>query len=245
MAKMNSKIIGVMSGKGGAGRTVIAINLAAMLKKLYNARVLLADCSISNPHVSLYLGIFSTPTTINDVLRGHVEPENAVYSNPSGVDVLPASLKLDDSKDLDHEKMPQIIENLENRYDFIVIDTPPGFGKECGYALELCSESVIVATPIVHSVSDVIKCKQLCGEFNVNPLGTAINMRRKKDYELSTEEFRQMTQTNILCEIPYMDEMVESTISKTPFVIHSPKHQDEFKKLAQFVYGAGADKKIP
>lgn len=237
------RVIGIISGKGGVGKTVIAINLAAALSKWYSKRVLLVDCNITTSHVGLYLGLYSTPITLNDALRGAVAVEKTIYNHACGIDVIPASLKLEDLKDTDWNLVGSKLSPLFNNYDFILLDSSPGFNRESIITMQTCNEVLMVTTPIVHIVADVIKCRQLSEEFGVKPLGIVLNMVRKKPYELSTDEVTDMTGLHVIASVPYDDKVMESIVSKTPVINLRSKAGSSFMELASHLTGGEAHKK--
>lgn len=235
-----SRIIGVISGKGGVGKTTVAINLAAALNKWYSKRVLLVDCNITTSHIGLYLGLYSTPITLNDALKGSVPIDKTIYPHTCGIDVIPASLRLEDLKDVDWNIVGDKLSPVFDNYDFIILDSSPGFNKESLITMKICREVIMVTTPIVHIVADIIKCRQLSEEFNIKPLGVVLNMVRKKSYELTPHEVADMTGLHVLTSIPYDDKVPESIISKAPITSFRSKVNDSFFELASHLMGSDA-----
>ena len=231
-----ARVIGVLSGKGGVGKTVVAINLAAALAKL-SKKTLLIDCNITTSHIGLYLGLYSTPKTLNDVLRGKARMEKAIYPHASGVDVIPASLKLEDLQNIEWRRVRTKLNDVLDDYDFIILDSSPGFNRESLITLGTCKEAIIVTDPIVHTVADAIRAKQASQQLKVAPLGVVLNMVRKKVYELSPREVSHMTELDVLCTIPYDEKVKESTVSKMPVIDMRSKVNKEFYKLAGFMTG--------
>lgn len=232
-----SRVVGVISGKGGVGKTIVAINTAAALQKYYDMRVLLIDCNITTSHIGLYLGLYSTPVTLNDALKDHVSIEKTIYEHPSGMHVIPASLKLEDLRDVDWHVVKEKMSPLTEKYDFIILDSSPGFNRESLITLEASHEALMVTNPIVHTVADLIKCKQLCEELNVKPLGIVLNMVRGKKYELTLKEVEQMADMPVLSSIPFDETLMESIITKTPVIEISPKIAYLFKELGHKITG--------
>jgi len=64
----DGKIIGVISLKGGVGKTTTVANLGASLAKDFNKKVLVVDANFSAPNLGLHLGLVDPKTTIHDVL---------------------------------------------------------------------------------------------------------------------------------------------------------------------------------
>jgi flagellar biosynthesis protein FlhG len=65
-------IIGVVSGKGGVGKTTIASNLSYYLSQVGKS-VTLVDCNVTTSHINFNFGFFSFNKTLNNVLRGEAE----------------------------------------------------------------------------------------------------------------------------------------------------------------------------
>jgi len=233
-----TRIIGIISGKGGVGKTIVSINLAAALHRWFGKKVLLVDCNVSTSHIGLYLGLYSTPITLNDVLRGTVTAEKAIYEHQSGIKVMPASLKLADMKDIEWENFKERLKEIFEGYDFVILDSSPGFGKESMLTLGTCSEAIFVTNPIIHSAVDLVKCKELSKELGINSLGIVLNMVRNRKYELSIKEVRELVELNVISSIPYDEKITKSIVSKQAFVSDgNSKAHREFKRLAQIVSG--------
>ena len=230
-----ARIIGVVSGKGGVGKTVVAINLAAALHKWYRKKVLLVDCNITTSHIGLYLGLYSTPVTLNDALRGSVSIKKTIYEHSCGINVIPASLKLEDLRDINWEVVKNKLSGVFNDYDFIILDSSPGFGKESLVTLGACREALLVTNPIVHSVADLMKCKELAIKLGVNPLGIVLNMVRNRSYEMSSKEIMDMIELNIICSIPFDEAVMRSTMSKNPVINSNYAVSRHFRRLASFL----------
>ncbi len=230
-----SRVVGVISGKGGVGKTIVAINTAAALQKYYGKKVLLVDCNITTSHIGLYLGLYSTPVTLNDVLKGNIGIEKTIYEHPSGINVIPASLKLEDLRNVDWHMVREKLLGVLDSYDFVLLDSSPGFNRESLITLEASHEALMVTAPLVPTVADLIKCRQLCEELHVKPLGVVLNMVRKKKYELSKQEVEQMTEMPVIDSIPYYDAIMESTITKTPALNISRKIDSHFRAIAGFL----------
>ncbi|MDI6798866.1 MAG: P-loop NTPase, partial [Candidatus Aenigmarchaeota archaeon] len=64
-----TRIISVIGGKGGTGKTTIASNLSAALSEL-GQEVIAVDANLTTPNLGLHLGLLLVPNTLHDVLRG-------------------------------------------------------------------------------------------------------------------------------------------------------------------------------
>lgn len=120
------KTIGLLSGKGGVGKTSTAINLAAGLQKLGKQSIII-DTNLSTPNVAIHLGSPNNPITIHNVLQGKHSIHNALVRHPSGIYFIPGSLALEDMGKLKLSNL-KTIKNL--KADYLILDGAAGLGKE-------------------------------------------------------------------------------------------------------------------
>ncbi len=129
-----SEVIVVTSGKGGVGKTTTVINLAAVLAQ-DNKRVLIIDMD-QQGNATSGLGIEKDKIqyTIYDLLIGQVKINDAILqSNNEPISIIPANGVLAGAE-VELNNVPQkeyilkrALEQVISEYDFIFIDTPPGF----------------------------------------------------------------------------------------------------------------------
>jgi len=234
---MTTRVIGVISGKGGAGKTIVSINLAAALQKYYGKKVLLIDTNPTTSHIGLYLGMYSTPNTLNDVLRKNMPLKNAIYEHTSGIHVIPTSLKMDDLKNVSFDSLQKKLKQLEGEYDYIILDSAPGFGKEALITLKTADEILMVTNPLAHTVTDAIRANEMAKKFNLNTLGIAVNMVRKQGYELKKNEIESIVGVPVHAMIPFDNVVMESVNKKQPVVHMNSSANNEFRRLAAIING--------
>jgi septum site-determining protein MinD len=231
------RIIGIVSGKGGVGKTSLVANLSVALVK-FNKSVTVVDCNITTSHLAMYFGIYFTSTTLNDVLRNDVSVEQAIYRHFTGVKIIPSSLKLSDIEGVDLSKLNTVINKLP-KSDFILLDIAPGFGNEALSAISVARELIIVATPDILSVMDAVRCKDFAEEHGIKILGLVLSKVKNKKYELSIDEIKKLTRLPLLATIPYDKAVEESLTAKMPVVVYKPKSKAsrEYLKLASDLLG--------
>ncbi len=128
------RIISITNQKGGVGKTTTAINIGAALKML-GKKILLVDI---DPQGGLGIGLSIEPESLNksiynviidnlDINKIIVETKSGLYLAPSNIDLCGAELELL-SKDKWALKLKKSIKNIENNYDYILIDTLPSLG---------------------------------------------------------------------------------------------------------------------
>jgi len=140
-----SKIIAIANHKGGVGKTTSVVNIGAGLANM-GKKVLLIDLD-PQANLSQSLGVEDSEYNIYDSLKGeHGLHPLTVYEN---LDLVPSTLDLSEMEILlvpmvDREyKLKRLIEPIKNRYDYILIDTPPSLGLLTVNALTASDEVYI------------------------------------------------------------------------------------------------------
>jgi ATP-binding protein involved in chromosome partitioning len=169
-------IIAVGAGKGGVGKTTVAVNLAIALTQM-GSRVAMIDGDVYGPNVPIMLGI-STQLTGDD--RGQIIP-----ANQYGIQLVSmAFLASDDAPviwrgPMLHGVIQQFFRSTRwENVDYLIIDMPPGTGD---VALTLSQTvpvagSVVVTTPQTVSVADTRRAVRMYQKLNVPALGVVENM---------------------------------------------------------------------
>lgn len=240
-----TRMIGVASGKGGVGKTTIVANLGSVLATEFKKDVVIVDCNVTTSHLGLHLGMYSYPTSFNDVLKGKAGIESAIYEHMSGMRVVPASLFLEDLKGLDVVKIKNAIRKLEGLADVILLDSAPGLGREAMAALDACDEVLFVSTPYVPSLTDITRCKAIAEERGKKILGVILNMSTGESHELNAQDVEKIVELPVLVAIPYDRQILRSLSAKMPAVMAYPFSGSSrtFVSLAEKITGEKAPRK--
>jgi len=237
---MAARIISILSGKGGVGKTTVVVNLGAALASVFKENVAIIDCNISTSHLSLYMGMYQCPVTLNHVLRGEADIKEATYLHSSGVKVIPASLSLKDLNGADISLLGSVLRNLVQHVDIILLDAAPGFTRETWAVMQASDEVLFVTLPQVPATVDIIRCREMLQEVGAKrELGLVLNMVTKKNYELSTKDVEHMTDLPVIASIPQDTNILRSLGMKAPVVTYkrNAPASIEFIKLAASVAG--------
>ena len=149
------RVITITSGKGGVGKSTLALNLSLMLCRL-DKRVLLVDADRNLGNLDVLLGI-APEFRLGHVLRGEKRIEDVLVSPFPGLHLLPGN-----SGDIDYppfraERQSALVADLkstEQQVDDIIIDTSAGLSPDVvGFAVH-ADEVVIVTTPEPTAVMD-------------------------------------------------------------------------------------------
>ncbi|HVB98947.1 MAG TPA: Mrp/NBP35 family ATP-binding protein [Candidatus Dormibacteraeota bacterium] len=169
-------LVAVGSGKGGVGKTTVAVNLAVALARM-GSTVGLLDADVYGPNVPLMLGTTEEPKAIDERT---ILPVEAYGVKMISMGLLnPGDRPLIWRGPMLHSVMQQFLRSVRwGDLDYLVIDLPPGTGD---VALSLVqsvplSGAVIVTTPSAVSVADVRKSVEMFRQVNVEILGVVENM---------------------------------------------------------------------
>ena len=122
------EIIGIVSGKGGVGKTTITACLGSALSNAGH-RVLLCDGDFGLRDLDLVLGVANE--IIYDALDASEDKDymdDAIVSIAENLDFLPASQSAR-WEDIGRKKYKKLVRRLSETYDYILIDAPAGIGK--------------------------------------------------------------------------------------------------------------------
>jgi ATP-binding protein involved in chromosome partitioning len=171
-----SAIIAIGSGKGGVGKTTLAVNLAIALAKLGH-KVGLIDADIYGPNVPLMMGASAQPR----VLEGNrIEPLEAHGVKLISVGFLsPGDKPLVMRGPMLHQIIRQFLQQVEwGELDYLLVDLPPGTGDVVLSLVQTVplTGAVVISTPSDVSLQDARKALEMFHQVNVGVLGVVENM---------------------------------------------------------------------
>lgn len=231
------RVISLVSGKGGVGKTTATANIGAALVER-NKKTVLVDANLTTPNLSLHLGIPLYPITLHDVLKRKAHISEALYHHPSGMRIIPASLSVDALRGLNASRLSKILNDLLD-VDIVLIDGAAGLGKEAIAAIEASDEVLVVTNPELTAVTDALKAIKIAEKTGAKILGVVVNRVRDHKHELSMGEIQSIVEYPVIGSVPEDIEVARSIAMKMPVVHHSPKSKaaHEFKRLAATIVG--------
>lgn len=233
-----TRIISVLSGKGGVGKTTLVSNLGASLVKR-GKNVIIIDGNVTAPNLSLHLGIPFYPITLHDVLKNKVPIESAIFHHESGLKIIPASLSADAIKDINIEKFQTVMLSLLGKADIVIIDAAAGLGKEALAAIGVADDLIVVTNPELPVVTDALKTIKIAEENGTKVLGVVVNRVKGLKHELSLNEIKSMLEVPIIAAVPEDLAVPRSIAKRIPVVHHKPNSRAslEFHRLAAKIIG--------
>ena len=223
-----ARIIVINSGKGGVGKTTTAINLGASLNKL-DKEVIIVDANLNTPNVGLQLGAPIVPVTLNHVLKGKANVEDAVYEHASGTKIVPSSLSVKELTKFNTKKLPGIMEALGKLCDYVIVDSAAGFGDEVIAVLEASDEIIIVTNPEMPAVTDALKAVKVARQMGKNVKGVVVTRHRDANYEMPLSAIKSMLETQVIGVVPE-DKAVKEALNLRDAVCHTHPRSKVSKK---------------
>ncbi|RLG22047.1 hypothetical protein DRN74_01385 [Candidatus Micrarchaeota archaeon] len=246
-----ARVIGIISGKGGVGKTTIAVNMSALLQQNKYDNILV-ETNFTSPTAGLHLGLVPAEHTIDKVLKRKMKIRDVLIEHPSGLTIVSFSMVLKDLKDIDPEELMKVVRRLRKESDLIILDGPDGLGKETILTIENSDDILIVTNPELPAVVEALRCARLAKAFKKNVLGVVINRVGEYEYELLPEEVENITEERILGIIPEDRVLQEAIAHRTPVVIFDPEAPSSvaLRELTQDIIGISlkmkkAAKKMP
>jgi len=169
-------LVAVASGKGGVGKTTVAVNLAIALKTL-GFTVGLLDADVYGPNVPVMLGTNEQPRAVDE--------KTIIPVEAYGVKMISMGLLNPGDKPLVwrgpmlHSVMQQFLRSVQwGTLDYLIVDLPPGTGDVQLSLIQSVSVTgaVVVTTPSIVALADVRKAVEMFRQVNVEILGVVENM---------------------------------------------------------------------
>jgi len=169
-------LIAVASGKGGVGKTTVAVNLSVALSRM-GATLGLLDADVYGPNVPLMLGTDEQPRAVSE---RRILPVQAYGLKMISMGLLnPGDRPMIWRGPMLHSVVQQFLRSVEwGELDYLVVDLPPGTGDVQLTLIQSVpvSGAVVVTTPSVVALADVRKAIEMFRQVNVEVLGVVENM---------------------------------------------------------------------
>ncbi|MFB6110591.1 MAG: P-loop NTPase [Halodesulfurarchaeum sp.] len=161
-------IVTVCGGKGGVGKSTVALNLAAELDAvLVDADLTMADLPTDGG------------PTLHDVLAGRVDPLDAVRTEWA-VGVLPAGRSLAGARSADPSALLPVLEALAVTYEHVVVDAPAGFEADAALPIVAADCCVLVTTPDPATLADAVRTRSLARELGTDLGAVVLNLAEQR-----------------------------------------------------------------
>ncbi len=179
----SKKSIAVSSGKGGVGKTLTSVHLAATAARRGD-RTLIIDGDLGLANVDVLLGL-KPENSIFEVLTGRLTIDDVLVRGPLGITVLPAGSGIAALQNLDASMRDLFLDDIRriaNRFDTVIIDTGAGISETVLQLNRLAAINLVVTTPEPHAITDAYALIKVLSECEDIPaVALAVNQVRSED----------------------------------------------------------------
>lgn len=225
-------VFSVTSGKGGVGKTNLAVNLACCLAE-FGKRVVLLDADLGLANVDVLLGL--TPSrNLFHLFHEGASLDDILCDTPYGFRILPASSGMTDMLSLSTGQKLELLEAvdvLEDEVDYFIVDTGAGINDNVIYFNLASQERLILLTPEPTSLTDayalikVLKIRHGVDNFRIL-VNMAQDMKMAKDIfirlHMACEHFLSGVSLDLVGVIPQDPAVRASVVKQRPFCCPLP-----------------------
>lgn len=234
------KTIGVISIKGGVGKTTFAASLAGSLVNHYNKKVLLVDANYSAPNLGLHMDIIEPKKTIHEVLANKARIKSAIHKK-YGVDVIPGDYNYKGR--LNYLKLRDKINGVKKDYDFVIIDSSPTLNEEILSTMLASDNLFMISTPDYPTLACSLRAANLAKSRGKKIDGIIVNKIKDPRYEIDLDEIEDSTMIPVIGRI--LDDKVgtRALFTRIPISVYNKKCRfaKEIDKISLALTG-GKDK---
>ncbi len=233
--KVRCKALGFFGGKGGTGKTTIAIGVAAQLAKA-GKRVMLLDLDLQFGDVSMALDL-DTKNSIVDLVqdRGGITIENIngfAIEHSTGMSVLCAPKSPEFADFVSSAHVEKIIDIMRPYYEYIIIDLPASFGDTTITACENCEEIYLVYNNEILSLRNARVCCNILEQLHQKEKIRFILNKVEKGL-VKVEDFEEMFQTKMFATVPADYSAALSSVNKGMAVTVAQPKSEISKGIAE------------
>lgn len=224
-----AKVVAIASGKGGVGKTTTTLNLGVALGQL-GKRVLVIDGDLAMGNAATLMGLPQLPATLHEVLSGEKRVGEAIY-RVNGISFLPSGPTLDGFLRSSPRKLESLVKELSPRYDFILLDTPPGVSRYSLAPLAAAGEVLFILTPDSLALESTLKTQMVAEALEVKMGGAVLNRLPRPSFlglfrkpkVLGVDEIERKLGLRVLASIPEDQAVAECVMMRKMLVLRKPK----------------------
>lgn len=242
----DGRVITVFSPKGGVGKTTMSVNLSVALART-RAEVCVVDLDLAFGDVAITVQIIPEHT----ITEAAESPDDLDYSllkqlltrHESGITILAAPTHPEGRDAITAALARKVIQTLRRHFDYVVIDTPPGFDEQVLGALDETDEVIIVATLDVPTIKNVKVAMETLDLLRLVPNGRHLVLNRAdEEVGLSIANVEEILGMKVTTALPSSTAVASATNHGRPIVLSKPDHpvSKAIDALARSLAGQGA-----
>jgi len=246
----HGRVFTVFSPKGGVGKTTMSVNLGIALT-IAGSRVCVIDLDLAFGDVAITMQLIPKHT-IAEAAESEEDLDFSMLQtlltrHTSGLSILAAPTHPEGRDRISSSLVRRVIQNLRHDFDFIIIDTPPGFDDQVLGAFDETDECVIVATLDVPTIKNTKVAIETLDLLNLvrNNRHLVLN-RADEEVGLSLANVEEILGMKVSVALPSATAVASATNHGEPIVLSKPDHpvSKAINALARQVTGELAGAKV-
>lgn len=239
-----AKTIVITSGKGGVGKTTSTANIGTALA-LQGKKVCLIDMDIGLRNLDVVLGLENRIIyDVIDVIEGRAKVHQALIKDKRFEDLLfllPAAQHADKNA-IKPEDVIKIIEELDEFYDYILVDSPAGIERGFENSIAAADAAIIITTPEISAIRDADRIVGILENRDIEEPKLVINRIRREMIDsgdvMDVDEITHHLSLELLGIIYEDDEVVRTSNKGSPIVL-DPDHisSQGYRNIAKRILG--------
>ena len=225
-----AKVIAVVSGKGGVGKSNFSLNFSIGLAK-QNKKVLIMDIDVGMGNINILIGQPGR-YTIADHFNEGIPLRRAISSGPEGVHYIPGGTGLTDLFRMDQKQFNQFsyqFQSILEDYDYIILDMGAGITEQSMQFIIPANELIFITTPEPPAITDAYSMMKylvgrteapfylLCNRATSRKEGNEVIIRLKK----AAQQFLHK-EIFMLGVLPDDKTVQKAVIRQIPFILFNP-----------------------
>ena len=236
-AHRETRVIVVVSPKGGSGKTAVSSNLAVALAERHPGRVVAVDLDVQFGDLGLALSLMPERNLAQLVRTSQIDVTSMkLHLTPSKhrLFMLAGASDPVDAESISHEHISTVLPLLSRHFDYVVVDTPAGLDDLTLAALDCATDVLLVSSLDVTSIRSLRKAADTLDHIGVEADRRLLLNRADSKVGLDPSDAEEVMGMKIACSIPSSRDIPLSLNLGEPVVLSEPKSAParQFQELA-------------
>ncbi len=232
MHKYRSRVVAVASGKGGVGKTNLAVNIGLSLARR-GLRVAILDADLGTANVDVLLGL-QPRYHLHHLVTGQKNLSEIIIPGPFNLQIIPGASGLPDLADLPEVKRNMLLRSLlslDGFVDLLLVDTSAGVNRSVVQFILAAGELLLVTTPEPTAITDAYALIKVLANYHA-PVSTKLivnNVHSRGEGDLAARKLTAVAErflgrrVEVLGTLPHDKHLSEAVRSQLPLVQRYPR----------------------